>query len=110
MYIESAASNLTQQGAAIREASLVYGGAEGGGIGHSVCKYKYQPTKDGKGLYACWLHEGERRKRVEKEGGPRPYEVDVEAVFWGGRVKKEVEDGKDAAGANGGGGNDTTDK
>ena len=62
MYIQSAAASLTLQGAALREATMIFG-EEGEGIAHGTCKYKYQPVKDGVKHVACWQHESARRKR-----------------------------------------------
>ncbi|GMH66342.1 hypothetical protein TrST_g8846 [Triparma strigata] len=92
MYVQSASANLTPQGKAIRESSVIFSGKGGdGSIGFPTCKYKYQPVKDGIHFVACWQHEKFRRERVEREKGFRDYEVNVAEVFWN---KEEDEDNK----------------
>ena len=59
----------------------------------SVCKKKYQPVGENGRRYACYLHEGFRKKRVIDEGGFRSYEVDLDATFWN-NDKTSDDDGK----------------
>ncbi|KAG5192239.1 hypothetical protein JKP88DRAFT_230418 [Tribonema minus] len=69
MYMPSAA--VTPQAAAIAAAAAKWGSGAAGAesISTPTCKYKYQPwSKEGHRLYACRLHDGARRKLIEKYG------------------------------------------
>eukprot|EP00611_Tribonema_gayanum_P015993 TRINITY_DN27929_c0_g1_i1.p1 TRINITY_DN27929_c0_g1~~TRINITY_DN27929_c0_g1_i1.p1 ORF type:complete len:161 (-),score=14.05 TRINITY_DN27929_c0_g1_i1:298-780(-) len=69
MYMPSAA--VTPQAAAIAAAAVKWGSGAAGAesISTPTCKYKYQPwSKEGHRLYGCRLHDGARRKLIEKYG------------------------------------------
>jgi len=83
-YSQSCSASLTQQGRAIRNASVRFG--DGQTLPFTPCKKGYVPVVDRNGrkvkMYACLHHDGARRERVEREGGSfRRGEVDL-TRFW----------------------------
>ena len=69
MYTKSLDTSTQGQAIACAEAQWSCSGA-------AVCKYKYQPFKDGsEKRYGCRIHHGVRLKRIEAHG-PRPGWVD----------------------------------
>mmetsp|Transcript_4370 Transcript_4370/g.5978 ORF Transcript_4370/g.5978 Transcript_4370/m.5978 type:complete len:146 (-) Transcript_4370:99-536(-) len=67
MYVQSASSDLTPQGRAIKDAAVRFG--DGETLPFSPCKRGYIPVVNGKRMYACHIHTKERRKRLKREGG-----------------------------------------
>ena len=61
MYIQSAAHNA--QAEATLAAAARWGGGPAGSetIPVSVCKYKYQPFREGERMYGCYMHSATRR-------------------------------------------------
>ena len=72
-YIKSASADMTDQGRAILETSRKFG--DGKTLPFAPCKRYYNPysevNEDGEKtkLYACRLHNEQRKKRLKKEGG-----------------------------------------
>ncbi|KAL7438239.1 hypothetical protein ACHAXM_006103 [Skeletonema potamos] len=73
-YIQSAAADMTDQGRAILEAAQKFG--DGKTLPFPPCKRYYNPYSeikhDGENktrMYACRLHNEQRKKRLKKEGG-----------------------------------------
>ena len=85
-YIQSAASDMTDQGRAILQAAQKFG--DGKTLPFAPCKRYYNPysevNEDGVKikLYACRLHHELRKKRLKKEGGKwRKGEKQLD-LFW----------------------------
>jgi len=66
MYMQSSCSEMTPQGIAIKDAAVRFG--NGKTLPFSPCKRGYIPVVGGKRMYACHLHNKERRKRFRREG------------------------------------------
>jgi len=72
-YILSAAADMTDQGRAILEAAQKFG--DGKTLPFAPCKKYYNPYSEINGdgsktrMYACRLHNEQRKKRLKKEGG-----------------------------------------
>ncbi|CAB9498771.1 expressed unknown protein [Seminavis robusta] len=81
-YSKLCSSNMTLQGKAMQAAALRFG--DGDTLPFTPCKKGYKPFASTKQImYACPLHDKERRQRVKKEGGLfRKGEVDLDLVFW----------------------------
>ena len=71
---------MTPQGRAIMEASVKFG--DGETLPFTPCKKGYIPVIDGLRMYACRLHNEDRKKRLAKENGKfRRGEMNLEH-FW----------------------------
>ena len=69
---------MTPQGRAMQAATLRFG--NGATLPFTPCKKGYKPFAGDAKMYACPLHNAERKRRVEKEGF-RKGEVDLN-TFW----------------------------
>lgn len=79
-YSKLCSADLTLQGRAMQAAALRFG--DGETLPFTPCKKGYKPIAGTRSMYACPLHDKERRRRVTKEGGMfRKGEVDLN-VFW----------------------------
>lgn len=79
-YVESASAKLTLQGQAIKEAAVKFG--DGETLCFTPCKKGYIPIINDKRMFACPLHDEERRTRVKKEGGGfRPGEMNLNTLW-----------------------------
>ena len=100
-YSKLCSANLTLQGKAMQDVTWKFG--DGQTLPFTPCKKGYQPTKSttvvGSNntskiiqMYACPLHDKERRKRVIKEGNQfRKGEVDLN-IFWNSTTTASVAD------------------
>ena len=91
-YSKLCSANLTLQGKAMQDVAWKFG--DGQTLPFTPCKKGYKPMSNNTSkiiqMYACPLHDKERRKRVIKEGNTfRKGEVDLN-IFWNSTTTASV--------------------
>lgn len=77
----------------MQDAALRFG--DGATLPFTPCKKGYQPFAGSKPMYACPLHDKERRKRVQKDSGVfRKGEVDLNMFWTASPTKAKSEDSR----------------